>query len=213
MRRIALIGMLCTSIGLALASNAPALGPRAPVLIASDFAYAGPNVRVQALDGNPTALRVLAAPATNCTGGDDPDAGIAAQEAAMKCLVNYARQQAGLPRLDDSRKLDSAAGNKAADILRCNQFSHEACGRDFLYWFRRTGYLSGRCWWAGENLAWGTGSLGTARSIVKAWLRSPSHRANMLGSEYDDFGISLRVGSLAGASGAQVWVNHFGRHC
>jgi uncharacterized protein YkwD len=193
-------------VGLALAGNAPALSTPAVV-------QSGPNVRALALDGSPVALRVLKAPDAICTGGEDPNAPIMIQEAAMECLVNYARQQAGLPRLNDSRKLDAAASNKAGDILRCNQFSHEACGRDFLYWVRRTGYLNSRCWWAGENLAWGTGSLGSARSVMKAWLRSPSHRANLLGSDYNQFGISLRAGGLSGSPDAHVWVNHFGRHC
>lgn len=213
MRRIATLGVLCFSIGLVLASNAPAVGQSGPAVGRPDFAHSGPNVRALALDGNPAALRVLAAPTTTCVGTEDQNASIAVQEAGMVCLLNYARQQAGLPSLTDSRKLDGSAANKAADILRCNQFSHEACGRDFLYWFRRTGYLSSGCWWAGENLAWASGSLGSARSVMKSWLRSPTHRANLLGSEYNQFGISLRVGGLSGSSDAHVWVNHFGRHC
>jgi len=206
MKRIALLGGICLLVGLALAGNAPALSTPAVV-------QSGPNVRALALDGNRVALRVLKAPDAICTGEEDPNAPIMIQEAAMECLVNYARQQAGLPRLNDSRKLDASASNKAGDVLRCNQFSHEACGRDFLYWVRRTGYLNSRCWWAGENLAWGTGSLGSARSVMKAWLRSPSHRANLLSSDYNQFGISLRAGGLSGSPDAHVWVNHFGRHC
>jgi uncharacterized protein YkwD len=206
MKRIALLGGICLLFVLALAGSAPALG-------ASAVARSGPNVRALALDGNAVALRVLKAPDSTCAGQEDPNAPIAIQEAAMACLINYARQQAGLPRLNGLRKLDAAASNKAADILRCNEFSHEACGRDFLYWFRRSGYLNSRCWKAGENLAWGTGNLGTPRSVMKAWLRSPLHRANLLGSDYNQFGISLRVGGLSGSADAHVWVNHFGRHC
>jgi uncharacterized protein YkwD len=207
MRRISILGGLCLLFMLALASNAPAVGtPFAPV-------YNGSTMRTLALHGNNPALERLAAPATNCVGQDDPDAPVAVQEAAMECMINFARQQAGVPRLADSRKLDGSSYSKANDILRCNQFSHEACGRDFLFWFRRAGYIAGSCWWAGENLAWGTGSLGTVRSIMKAWLRSPSHRANLLGAEYDQFGISLRVGGLSDSPDAHVWVNHFGRHC
>jgi uncharacterized protein YkwD len=201
------------SIGLLLASNAPALPTPAVQLSAPDQAHAGPSVRGRALTGNRAALRVLTAPANDCVGADDPSASFPDQEAAMVCLLDYAREQAGLPKLNDYRKLDGSAASKAADILRCNDFSHEACGRDFLFWFRRAGYLSTRCWWAGENLAWGTGSLGSARSIMKAWLRSPSHRANMLSADYDQTGISLRAGGLSGSSDAHVWVNHFGRHC
>ena len=131
----------------------------------------------------------------------------------MKCLVNGARQQAGLSLLSDNQKLDNSADNKASDILRCNIFSHEACGRDFLYWFRRAGYTDARCWWAGENLAWGTGDLGSPRSIFNAWMHSPPHRANILGREFDEDGISLRVGALSGSDDAHVWVNHFGHRC
>jgi uncharacterized protein YkwD len=206
MRRTAILGILCMLGMLALASNAPALDT-------SGILASGPNVRALALSGNPVALRALAASTDTCAGIDDPNAPVAAQEAAMECMVNFARHEAGLPTLDDSRKLDGSADNKAGDILHCNEFSHEACGRDFLFWFRRAGYLGNRCWWAGENLAWGTGSLGSVRSVMKAWLHSPSHRANLLGAEYDDLGISLRVGALGGSSSAHLWVNHFGRHC
>ena len=188
MRRIALLGGLALLVSLLAAGNAPAAG-------------------------HPVSVRVLKAPTTACSGAEDHNAPVPVQEQAMKCLVNYARPQAGLPRLADTRKLNTSALNKAADVLRCNQFSHEACGRDFLYWFRRSGYTDGRCWWAGENLAWGSGSLGSPRAVFKAWLKSPPHRANILSSDYTEFGISLRSGALSGNSGAHLWVNHFGRHC
>src|SRR2546423_6482824 len=173
----------------------------------------GHKLRPLALAGNHRALRLLAAPGDTCTGGDEAGAPVPAQEQAMECMVNFARQEAGLPALKDNRKLDNSSGAKAADILRCNDFSHEACGRDFTFWFRRTGYLTNPCWWAGENIAWGTGGLGTVRSIVRAWLHSPPHRANLLSSRFGDFGIALRIGDLDGAANAHLWVNQFGRHC
>lgn len=207
MKRFAFSAGLSFLIVLAVAGNAPAV---------DTFAVAynnGSTLRTLALAGNTPALNRLAAPTTTCAGADDPTAAIAVQENAMECLVNFARRQAGLPGLDNSRKLDGSADNKAGDILRCDQFSHEACGRDFLFWFRRAGYLRNQCWYAGENLAWGTGELGSAREIMKAWLHSPSHRANLLGSEYSQFGISLRIGGLEGNPDAHIWVNHFGRRC
>lgn len=213
MRRFALLGTLSFTLGLLLASNAPALGLRAQGIGKPDVAHSGPNVGAMTLTGNRAALRVLLAPNTNCAGADDSDASVGLQESAMACLLNYARQQAGMPRLNPLGKLDGSATNKAADILRCNDFGHEACGRDFLYWVRRTGYLNSRCWSVGENLAWGTGGLGSARAIMNAWLHSPSHRANLLSPDFSQFGLSLRVGGLDGASDAHVWVNHFGRHC
>jgi uncharacterized protein YkwD len=158
------------------------------------------------------ALSVLKAQ-NPCGKTDDPSAPARVQEAAMECLINKARAAAGLGKLNDTPKLDGAAASKSSDILRCNQFSHGACGRDFLYWFRRSGFLDSRCWWAGENLAYGTGDLASPRSILRSWLHSPGHRANLLSSTYDQAGISLRIGSLAGNGDAHLWVNHFGRHC
>jgi uncharacterized protein YkwD len=214
MRRIAILLGFCCLTMMALAGNAPALDSKGPEL-GQPFApvYNGSVLRTMALAGNRPALNKLSAPDAACNGEDDPNASVVVQEQAMECMINFAREEAGLPKLVDSKRLDGSADSKAGDILRCNQFSHEACGRDFLFWFRRAGYLSGHCWWAGENLAWGTGSLGSVRSIVRAWLHSPSHRANMLGGEYSEFGISLREGTLSGAPDAHVWVNHFGNHC
>jgi uncharacterized protein YkwD len=196
MRRIAILGGICALSTLGLASNAPALGR-------SDLA----------VTAAPLNLQRMAAPPAVCPGTDDPDASAAAQEAAMECMINYARHQAGLGKLHDMGKLDGSSTNKAGDILRCNQFSHEACGRGFLFWFRRSGYIPSHCWWAGENLAWGTGGLGSVRSVMRAWMHSPPHRANILSPEYDQFGVSLRVGGLSGATAAHLWVNHFGAHC
>ncbi len=129
----------------------------------------------------------------------------------MRCMTAFARAQRGLPRLVDSRRLDRAGGRKSADILRCDEFSHEACGRGFAYWMRRFGYLRGGCWRAGENIAWGSGPLGSVRAIFGAWLRSPGHRRNILGP-YAQLGLGLRVGTLEGTPGAHVWVQELGSH-
>lgn len=130
----------------------------------------------------------------------------------MRCMTDFARVRAGLGPLNDSAELDASAGEKAADVLRCDSFSHTACGREFTYWIRASGYMSEACWHVGENLAWGTGTYGSVRSIFQAWMRSPEHRHNILG-DYEDMGLSLRSGRLGGLSGAAVWAAHFGSHC
>ncbi len=43
----------------------------------------------------------------------------------------------------------------------------------------------------GENIAWGTLWLGTPRAIVKAWMESPGHRANILNGSYRYTGIGV----------------------
>ena len=116
----------------------------------------------------------------------------------MRCLTNFARA-AARPRAACRRRAGSTAPprRKSADILRCDEFSHEACGREFTYWIQRVGYISAGCWRAGENIAWGSGSSRPLRSIFRAWMRSPGHRENILGS-YGEIGIGLRVGGLEG---------------
>lgn len=158
------------------------------------------------------ALAVLAiAPAARaaCPGQGDAGAPITAQEQTMLCLVNQARKQRGLGPMAAPRSLTQAAARKSADILRCDEFSHEACGRDFTYWIERLGYEGCQL---GENIAYGSGGFATPRSIFRMWMNSSGHRRNILGP-YDDIGIGLQVGALDGTSGAHVWTQQFGSRC
>jgi len=130
----------------------------------------------------------------------------------MECLIDFARNRTGLNELAEAADLHLSASDKAADVLSCDSFSHFACDREFTYWIQQTGYISESCWHVGENLAWGVGEYGSARAIFTAWMRSPTHRANMLGA-YVDTGISVQVGELSGRQGVSVWAAHFGSHC
>jgi uncharacterized protein YkwD len=152
------------------------------------------------------------APLAVCEGQLEANASVAEQQRAMSCMTDYARRSAGLAGLSDVRQLERSSRGKSKDILRCDSFSHFACGRSFTYWLRASGYLSARCWKAGENLAWGVGSRGTVRAIFRAWMRSPDHRHNILG-RFNQIGVSLRVGTLAGQAHTHVWTQHFGSHC
>jgi uncharacterized protein YkwD len=154
----------------------------------------------------------LIAPSTVCPGQEALGASAEAQESTMLCMTDFARAQAGLGELATTGELEQSANDKGGDILRCDSFSHFACGREFTYWMRQTGYISSQCWRVGENLAWGTGGYGTVRSIFRAWMSSPGHRENILG-DFSQIGISLRVGTLSGQPGTHVWSQHFGSHC
>jgi len=129
---------------------------------------------------------------------------------SMLCFTNYARSKSKLKRFRPNPKLKRASARKAADILRCDDFSHEACGRPFEYWIDRSGFKG--CSIA-ENIAWGNGNLGTSRSIFIAWMKSSGHRAAILSPDYREIGIGVKVGSLNGAEEARVWVQHFGARC
>jgi uncharacterized protein YkwD len=156
--------------------------------------------------------RLLAPPGT-CGAQEDRGATVRAQERAMRCLINFARRSEGTaPLRARGKRLAKAADRKAADILRCGEFSHTACGRPFTYHMQATAYAAG-CYGAGENIAWGSGQLGTVRSIMRSWLASDGHRANLLNAEFRDHGVALRTGSLSGHDGAAVWVHQLGYHC
>lgn len=136
----------------------------------------------------------------------------AAQENAMLCLIGEARERYGLPPLSPSTTLRESAVEKGGDLLRCNEFSHTACGRGFSYWIQESGYMSAECWRVGENLAWGVDEQGTVAAIFRAWMRSETHRKNILG-DFEETGIDLRVGQLGGLTGVHLWTQHFGTHC
>jgi uncharacterized protein YkwD len=179
MKRIAISGALLALAALALSSLAAARPPA--------WAAAGPACPTRAAISAPAAL----------------------QEAAMLCLVNNTRRARGLSELAANDPLARAADHKSADILRCDEFSHEACGREFTYWIERSSFQGCA---SAENIAWGGGSLGGVRSIFRLWMHSSGHRANILGP-YEGIGIGLRVGRLDGNGGAHVWTQDFGGPC
>lgn len=154
----------------------------------------------------------LIAPVGACAGQNRLEASAAAQERAMLCLVNYARTESGLAALEADPALEASAREKTRDILRCDSFSHFACGREFSYWIRANGYMEAECWRAGENLAYGTGSLSTVRAVFRGWMRSPDHRANILGA-FSQTGLDVATGTLEGFAGTRIWTQHFGLHC
>jgi uncharacterized protein YkwD len=155
----------------------------------------------------------LLAPPGKCGAQEHRGASVRAQERSMRCMVNFARKAHGLTPLHArGTHLMRAADRKAADILRCGDFSHTACGRAFTFHMRATAYATG-CYGAGENIAWGSGALGTVRSILRSWLESDGHRANLLNARYRDHGVALRTGTMAGYSGAAVWVHQLGYRC
>jgi len=202
-RRLALTLAIVSLLALDQAPGASALG------IANHRAVARANPAASSGSGGGGAL---IAPVTACPGGDDLEAPAEAQQQTMRCMTGFARAHAGLNVLADSGQLDLSAQRKSADVIQCDSFSHEACGREFTYWMRQSGYMSSSCWHVGENLAWGSGEYGTVRAIFRAWMSSPEHRHNILGA-YDELGVNLTIGELEGRVDTHVWTEHFGSHC
>jgi uncharacterized protein YkwD len=119
------------------------------------------------------------------------------------CLVNAERVERGLARLSENARLAEASRRFAADLVAGQYFSHTGRdGSDIVARVRRTGYIpSDRAWAVGENLAWGTGPLATPAAIVRAWMNSPGHRANILNPRFRQIGLGIAMGNPAGAEG------------
>ena len=98
------------------------------------------------------------------------------------CLTNAERALHDLSPLRENAKLRKAALAHSSDMVRRSYFAHTApSGATFVDRIVRAGYTQRNDGWSlGENLAWGTGELGTARAIHEAWMRSSGHRATIL---------------------------------
>jgi uncharacterized protein YkwD len=160
-------------------------------------------------EGYAGPLSALLAPPSACPGQTSPDPSPDVGEQTMVCMVNFARQKSGQAPLTAVAALDKAADRKSMDIIRCDEFSHEACGVDFTYWTDRFGYGE-QCGAVGENIAYGTGNLGGVKETFIAWLHSAGHRANILGA-YRDIGVGVRVGAVEKFK-ATVWTMALGNN-
>ena len=144
---------------------------------------------------------------TTCPGGERTDLPVARQIETVACLVNYARNHRGLRALVIRPVLNNASIKKANDIVRCQTFAHNPCGRDWTSAVRSTGYAGE----FGENLYIATGRWGAPRVAVDAWLNSPRHRENLFGRAWRDQGLALLSNeSFGGYRNVSLWVNVLG---
>lgn len=136
--------------------------------------------------------------AASCPGSDNGPRKLSSRRAARKviCLINKQRSKRGLGRLHGHGRLADAARHHSRRMQRSDCFEHECPGEASLTKrYARSDYLPCSCsWGAAENIAWGEGRKGSPRKIVDAWMHSPSHRHNILGS-YEDVGVGVRWGS------------------
>lgn len=128
------------------------------------------------------------------------------------CLTNAERRLHRLTPLRENLKLRKAALGHASDMVRRSYFSHTApSGASFVDRIVRSGYTArGESWSLGENLAWGTGDLGTARAVHEAWMRSSGHRANILKAAYRELGIGIQPGVPKDADVGATFTTDFG---
>lgn len=109
--------------------------------------------------------------------------------------TNKERERQGQAALRISPELNKAAQLKAKNMFAAQYWAHNAPdGTTPWHWFGLAGYSYSE---AGENLA---KNFTTSDAIVAAWMASPTHRANILKSAYQDVGFAVMDGELQGKS-------------
>jgi uncharacterized protein YkwD len=118
------------------------------------------------------------------------------KERAIVRAINRQRAKHGLAKVKTSRRLARAADFHSWEMLDANYFAHESRdGSPFDQRVRR--YARHRS--LGETLAMlGGCGKGSARRVVRMWMRSPGHRAILLSSTYRRIGLGKRTGDLGG---------------
>ncbi len=128
----------------------------------------------------------------------------AASADALIDLTNTSRAQNGLADLTENSKLTSAAFAKANDMLSNDYFAHTSpSGKTPWDFIKAVGY---NYTYAGENLAIG---YTDDQELHKAWIDSPTHRANIVNGNFREIGIAVVSGEYDGAE-TTVVVQMFG---
>lgn len=118
--------------------------------------------------------------------------------------VNEARVKEGLRKLTVSEKLTEVATAKVNDMVANKYFAHTSPkGFNPWHWFELSGYDYK---YAGENLAI---NFITAEAQQEAWMKSPTHKKNILNVNYSEIGVAVAVGEVNGTTGI-IAVQEFG---
>jgi uncharacterized protein YkwD len=139
--------------------------------------------------------------------------------AATLCLINRERTAHGERALRPNRRLRRAAQTHSQSMAFGNYFEHDGAsgpgGGTPLARIRNAGYISSSRvgYEVGENIAWGTLYLATPRAIVRGWMSSPAHRANILDAHFRETGIGVSArppASLAHGQPGAIYTQDFG---
>ncbi len=158
----------------------------------------------------PIALALLAAaPATAPAACDSESlvptsSNVSKISKATRCLLNAERKKRDRPALKSNDDLAQAAKAHAKDMLKRDYFDHESPeGETPADRIEKAGYEFADL---GENIASGSGRRATPKAIVRLWMDSKGHRANILSRDYTEFGVGVAANSQEA-----MFVNTFGR--
>jgi uncharacterized protein YkwD len=103
--------------------------------------------------------------------------------------VNKSRTQTRLKPLTINKALMKAAQKKAGDMAARNYFNHNSPDGKTPWDFMSEAGYNHRA--AAENIA---GNYATPDAVVKGWMASPGHRANILNRQFTETGVGIAKG-------------------
>jgi uncharacterized protein YkwD len=117
---------------------------------------------------------------------DKPSLKLSPDEQKLLDLTNQERKKANLPPLQPNPVLFAVARSHTANMVKQSKREHVLDGKDVFQRLDAAGYQ-----WASaaENLA--TSYKRTLADVMKGWMASKSHRANILKPKFKEIGIGV----------------------
>ena len=115
-------------------------------------------------------------------------------------LVNDERSKAGLSNVEMDTSLSHTATLKSEDMRDHDYFNHTSPTYGSPFEMMKSFGIDYK--YAGENIAAGQPS---AESVMKSWMNSPGHKANILNKNYTHIGI----GHVTGGKYSHYWTQQF----
>lgn len=151
-----------------------------------------------ALAAEPNAPTPSCAPAVS----QAPVSADESAEARIVAAINAARADAGLKPMQSAPRLVQAARSHSRDMAENNFTGHTGSdGSDIV---KRLERVCVRWRMAAENVGWGSPDAG---AMMKAWMDSPPHRANILNPDLAEVGVGYA--SQPGSDFVDYWTIDF----
>ncbi|KLL10303.1 hypothetical protein BL254_21135 [Protofrankia sp. BMG5.30] len=171
----------------------------APVTPATPATPATPPPATSAVPARVAPVPSPALPVTPVTSA--PSDRLLGEASEVIALTNAERARAGCAALTTDRRLITAAQAHSADMSAHDYFSHDSLdGRTPFQRITKAGYEFSA---AAENIAAGQR---TPAEVVRGWMNSAGHRANILNCSLKQIGVGYATGGRYGT----YWTQDFG---
>jgi uncharacterized protein YkwD len=148
----------------------------------------------------PTSKKATPGKTTTSSGGGSSSS---SAETEVLRLVNVERGKAGCKAVTSDSTLVKVARAHSRDMAEKDYFSHD--GKDGRDPFKRMSDGGYRYSYAAENIAAGQGA---AASVMKSWMNSSGHKANILNCKLTELGVGMWKDS--GSTYGTYWTQDFG---